>query len=73
MIDRLLNDPESDFQPSYIPKFENPNQFIEAKLKMLRYQFRIRPTDKEINHLYELKTEGDINAAIKTILNNHWK
>lgn len=70
---RNINDPESEFQPTYIPKFENPNQFIEEKIKMLHRHFKIHPTDAEINHLYELKTEGDINAAIKTILNNHWK
>lgn len=68
-----LNDPEVESTPSYIPKFENPNQFIEAKIKMLRKEFRIKLTNDEINHLYELKTEVDINAAVKTIINNHWK
>lgn len=72
-MNRLLNSPESEFSPSYIPKFENPNQFIEEKIKMLRKEFRIRLTNEEINHLYELKTEVDINAAVKTIINNHWK
>lgn len=68
-----LNDPEVESTPSYIPKFETPNQFIEEKIKMLRSQFKITPTDEEINHLYDLKTEYEINAAVKTILNNHWK
>lgn len=72
-MSRLLNDPESEFSPTYIPKFENPEQFIEAKLKMICYHFKISPTPEEINHLYELKTEYEINAAVKTILNNHWK
>lgn len=69
----VLNDPESEFSPTYIPKFENPEQFIEAKLEMLRGHLKITPTIEEINHLYELKTEYEINAAVKTILNNHWK
>ena len=72
-MSRLLNDPESEFSPTYIPKFENPYQFIEEKLRMLRHHFKIDPTNEEIDHLYELKTEYEINAAVKTILNNHWK
>ena len=68
-----LNDPASEFQPAYIPKFENPEQFIEAKLDMLYNHFKIRPTDDEIARLYEKKTECDINLVVKTILNNHWK
>lgn len=72
-MNRPINSPESEFSPSYIPKFENPNQFIEAKIKMLYKEFKIKPTAEEISHLYELKTEVDINAAVKTIINNHWK
>ena len=68
-----LNDPEVDSIPSYIPKFENPNQFIEEKLVMLHDHLKITPTNEEINHLYELKTEYEINAAVKTIINNHWE
>ena len=68
-----LNDPESKFQPAYIPKFENPEQFTDEKIDMLRKHFRIRLTNDEINHLYSLKTEYEINAAVRTILNNHWK
>ena len=72
-MSRILNDPESEFRPSYIPNFENPEQFIEAKLDMLFHHLKIIPTSDEINHLYELKTEYEIIAAVKTILNNHWK
>ena len=68
-----LNDPVGEGIPSYIPKFKNPEQFIEEKLEMLFHQFKIHPTNDEIAHLYEMRTEGDINLAVKTILNNHWK
>jgi hypothetical protein len=68
-----INSPEADFSPAYIPKFETPEQFIEEKLAMLGEDFKLTLTDEEINHLSSLKTEVDINAAVRTILNNHWK
>lgn len=70
---RNINDPESDFTPSYIPKFENPKQFADEKIKILRKEFHIRLTAKELAHLRSLQTEVEINAAVRTILNNHWK
>ena len=70
---RDINNPESDFTPSYIPKFKNPKQFADAKIKMLKKQFYIRPTTAEIAHLYSLQTEHEINAAVRAILDNHWK
>ena len=73
MSQYILNDPDSEFRPTYIPKFENPEQFVNAKLEMLRNHLKIEPTIEEIVHLYELKTEYEIIAAVKTILNNHWK
>lgn len=54
-------------------RFENPEQYIKAKLRMLQDDMYIRPTEEEIKHLYSLKTEGDINNAVHSIIDHHWK
>ena len=61
-----------DLRTGAIPEFKNPKQYIEAKIKILRRDFRISPTTKEMNHLYELKTRGDIDRAMVAIVHNHW-
>ena len=68
-----INSLEGEFSPAYIPKFETPEQFVAEKIEMLGKEFKIILTDDEIEHLSSLKTEIDINAAVRTILNNHWK
>jgi hypothetical protein len=57
---------------SHAPKFNNAEQYIKAKLIMLVKDFRINPTKKEIEHLYELATESEINRAVRQIINDHW-
>ena len=54
-------------------KFENPEQYVEAKLRMLRRDMYIKPTPEEIAHLYSLKTPCEINNAVHSIIDRHWK
>ena len=63
---------DQEFQPSYIPKFETPERFIAEKVAILRNHMGIYPTPEEIQHLKTYKTENEINAAIKTIINKYW-
>lgn len=58
---------------NYIPHFTDPEKFIEAKINMLRHEFCIQVTDEDIEHLRQFKTENDINATVKTIINKYWE
>lgn len=53
-------------------EFKTPRQYVDAKLKMLRNDMYIQPTPKEVFHLRELKTEGEINRAVASIIDRHW-
>lgn len=64
---------DTAFAPSYIPEFTTPEKFIEAKVKMLREHFQINVTNDDIVYLQQYKKEGEINAAVKGIINKHWK
>lgn len=66
-------DSDQVYKLSHAPQFKNAEQFIKAKLKMLMKDFCIYPTETEIEHLYELATENEINCAVRQIINNHWK
>jgi hypothetical protein len=66
-------DSDKIYKLSHAPQFKNAEQFIQAKLKMLVQDFRIHPTEREIEHLYELATEREINCAVRQIINDHWK
>lgn len=61
------------FEASYIPKFQNPGQFINDKIEILREHFGINLTAEDIAHLCEFTTENEINAAVKGILNKYWE
>ena len=64
---------DTDFTPTYVPEFTTPAKFIEDKVKILKEHMQIDVTDEDIRHLYEFKTEGEINAAVKGIINKYWK
>lgn len=59
---------------SHSPIFKNPEQYIEAKLKILTdpRAFGITPTDEEMEHLKTLKTQVAIDNAILSIINRRW-
>ena len=45
------------------------NDYIKKKIKMLEHDFRIHLTEKEIEHLNELKTEISVdNYALSIIM-----
>lgn len=61
-----------DLRCGAVPDFENPKQYIKQKLKILRDDMCIQPTWQELDHLNTLKTEGDIDRAIHSIIEKHW-
>ena len=61
------------YKLSHAPQFKNAGQYIKAKLRVLVNDFCIYPTKTEIEHLYELKTESEINRAVRQIINDHWR
>lgn len=63
---------DTDFVASYVPQFTTPEEFINTKIKMLKKDFYIDLTDDDIAHLREFKTENEINAAVKGIINKYW-
>ena len=65
-------DADKAYKLSHAPQFKNSEQYIQAKLTMLRKDFRINPTETEIKHLHTLATEEAINRAVRQIINNHW-
>lgn len=62
-----------DLRCSAVPDFVTPKQYVKEKLKILRDDMCIYPTYEEIKHLRSLKTEGDIDRAVHTIIENHWR
>jgi hypothetical protein len=64
---------DTSFSPTYIPEFTTPEEFIDARVEILREHLKIELTEADIAHLREYRTEGEINAAIKGILNKYWQ
>lgn len=59
-------------QQNYVDDFVNPKQYIKAKLKMLRNEMFIKPTEEEVEHLYSLETSVAIDNAVHSIIDRHW-
>ena len=57
---------------SHSPIFRTPKKYIEQKLKILRRDFRIEPTETELEHLNTLTTQITIDNAILSIISHHW-
>lgn len=57
---------------SHSPIFRTPKKYIEQKLKILRRDFYIEPTEEEIVHLSTLTTQIAIDNAILSIINRRW-
>lgn len=64
---------DGNFRPAYIPRFTNVDDFVNAKVKMLREQFCINVTDADVEYLRGFNTENEINAAVKVIINKYWE
>lgn len=59
-------------QQNYIEEYKNPKQYIKAKLKMLRNEMFIEPTEEEIRHLLTLRSDVAIDNAVHSIIDRHW-
>lgn len=46
--------------------------YIRSKLKMLKNEMLINPTEEEIEHLKALKTHVAIDNAVHSIIERHW-
>lgn len=53
-------------------EYENPEQYVEFKLEMLRKEMYIEPTPEEIEHLKSLDSELRIDNAVRSIIERHW-
>lgn len=56
----------------FMPEFTTAREFADKKIKMLKEQMCIHITKDEALHLRSLKTEGEINAAVRAIINKYW-
>lgn len=61
-----------DYICSHSPQFTTPEKYLKAKLKILNRDFKITPTETELEHLRTLTTEIAIDNAILSIINHHW-
>lgn len=68
-----LSDQPGDYEASYIPQFVDAVSFANTKIDILRDDFRIPLLDSDIKHLRSLKTENEINAAVRAIINRYWE
>lgn len=57
---------------SHSPIFKTPEQYLKAKLKILKHDFCIEPTETELEHLKTLTTQIQFDNAILSIINHHW-
>lgn len=57
---------------SHSPQWTTPEKYIKAKLKILKRDFWIEPTEKELEHLKTLTTQVSIDNAILSIIAHHW-
>lgn len=56
----------------FMKKNISVDEHRKMKMKMLRKEFGIIATQKEIEHMNTLKTEIAIDRYFHTILDNHW-
>lgn len=63
---------EDGFAPNFIPKFTTPEKYIADRVAILN-QLGIHPTEEDLEYLHRFSTEYSIDAAIKTVINKHWK
>lgn len=61
-----------EYITGHSPAFKTPVKYVEAKLKILRRDFKIDLTEEEIAHLNTLKTQIAIDNAVLSIINHHW-
>lgn len=62
-----------DIMSTPFPKVTTVEEYIEAKIKMLIREMKIRLTAKEVAYLRSLKSEIAVDNAARTIILNHWE
>ena len=63
---------QADERVSWRKKFENPEKYIKEKLRMLRQDMYIEPTEEEIDRLKSKKTESEIDNVVRGIVARAW-
>ena len=53
-------------------EYKTPEEYATFKINMLRNDMCIKLSPDDINHLYSLKTTGDIDRATHTIIERAW-
>ena len=78
-------DTDAVYKLNHTPRYDDAEQYIQAKLQILITENCIIPYETEIKHLYAIaresevknwsnsKTESEINRAVRQIINNHWR
>lgn len=61
------------YTPGAVPEFTTPEEFIEAKLEMLRKELCIEPTEAELAKLNTATTENGINRIVHDIIDAHYE
>lgn len=63
---------QKDERETWKGKFSTPEKYIEAKLKILRRDMLIEPTEEELIQLRSKKTEVGIDSCVKAIIARAW-
>ena len=71
-VDNSVTEQNRQRNESYFTEYKNPKQYIKAKLKMLKNEMCIQPTEEEIRHLLTLRSDVAIDNAIHSIIDRHW-
>lgn len=64
---------KAEYTSKYYVKKVNIPKLVKEKIKMLKRDFLIEPTEEEIAHLNELKTEQQVETYVRIIINTHWE
>ena len=65
-------DPQKDERVSWRSKFTSPEKYIKEKLRMLRQDMYIEPTEEEIARLRSKTTEVEIDIVVRGIVARAW-
>ena len=63
---------DSEEKQEWFPDFKTPEQYVKARVKVLIRDMHIDPTEAEVEHLYSLTKQHDIDRAIHDIINRAW-
>ena len=63
---------DDEYITGHSPTFKNPAQYLKVKLKILSRDFKITPTETELEHLRTLTTQISIDNAILSVIARHW-